>query len=215
MRVRERPRGRATTRSISSVPLPDLIADDRRRAARRPTRRSQRLACSTCVLVNVGVDRPDVTDKHITYFYDEDILFSRLSFPHLLSPNNAPPGPRQHPGGGLLLARSTSRSTAQPEDLDRTRDRATSRVRTDRERDEIIYKGAVFCEYANIIFDHDREKALDDGPRLSRRHRHRMLRALRRLGLHVDRRLLQERRARRRKRALMSTLYAGPLACRG
>jgi len=29
------------------------------------------------------------------------------------------------------------------------------------ERDEVVYKGAVLCDYANIIFDHDREAALE------------------------------------------------------
>ena len=53
---------------------------------------SRRLACSTCVLVNIGVDREDLSDAHMTYFYDEDICFTRLSFPHMLSANNVPPG---------------------------------------------------------------------------------------------------------------------------
>ena len=48
---------------ISSVPLPDLIRmiqgvpDDVADAARR-------LACSTCVLVNLGIDRADLSDAH-------------------------------------------------------------------------------------------------------------------------------------------------------
>ncbi len=50
-----------------------------------------RLACSTCVIVNIGLDRRDISDWHWTYFYDDDFCFSRLSFPHMLSPNNAPP----------------------------------------------------------------------------------------------------------------------------
>ena len=28
----------------------------------------------------------------MTYFYDEDICFTRLGFPHMLSKSNAPPG---------------------------------------------------------------------------------------------------------------------------
>ena len=28
----------------------------------------------------------------MTYFYDEDICFTRLGFPHMLSTKNAPPG---------------------------------------------------------------------------------------------------------------------------
>ncbi len=53
---------------------------------------SQRLACSTCVLVNVGIDRDDLSESQMTYFYDEDISFTRLSFPHMLSATNVPRG---------------------------------------------------------------------------------------------------------------------------
>src|SRR5262249_35669836 len=76
---------------ISSVPLPDLI----RMICGTPQDvldASRRLACSTCVLVNVGVDREDLSAAHITYVYDEDFCFTRLSFPHMLSSRNAPPG---------------------------------------------------------------------------------------------------------------------------
>jgi len=76
---------------VSSVPLPELIRmiqgapQDVRDAA-------QRLACSTCVLVNVGVNRDDLSKSQLTYIYDEDICFTRLSFPHMFSRNNVPNG---------------------------------------------------------------------------------------------------------------------------
>jgi protoporphyrinogen oxidase len=66
---------------ISSIPLPELIPlikgvpNDVREAAAR-------LACSECVAVSVGVNRPDPIDAHWTYFYDDDIFFTRLSTPH-------------------------------------------------------------------------------------------------------------------------------------
>ena len=53
---------------------------------------ARRLACSSCVLVNIGVDREDLSNAHMSYFYDEDICFTRLGFPHMLSANNAPKG---------------------------------------------------------------------------------------------------------------------------
>ena len=87
---------------VSSVPLPDLIRmiqgapPDVVDAARR-------LACSTCVLVNIGVNRADLSNAHMTYFYDEDICFTRLGFPHMLSAQQRSSGHRQHPGGSLLL----------------------------------------------------------------------------------------------------------------
>ena len=76
---------------ISSLPLPDLISMIEG-VPRDVLEASQRLACSTCVLVNVGVDREDLSKAHMTYFYDQDICFTRLSFPHMLSRANVPPG---------------------------------------------------------------------------------------------------------------------------
>ena len=39
-----------------------------------------------------GVARDDISDAHISYVYDEDVIFPRLNFPHLLSPGNVPQG---------------------------------------------------------------------------------------------------------------------------
>src|SRR6185437_9484328 len=76
---------------ISSIPLPDLIGMIQGTPS-DVVNASRRLACSTCVLVNVGVHREDLSGAHMTYFYDEDICFTRLNFPHMLSPNNVPMG---------------------------------------------------------------------------------------------------------------------------
>ncbi len=40
----------------------------------------------------MGIDRADISNAHMTYFYDEDICFTRLGFPHMLSARNAPEG---------------------------------------------------------------------------------------------------------------------------
>ena len=76
---------------VSSVPLPDLVRmiDG---APRDVLDAVGRLACSTCVVVNVGVNREDLSRAHVTYFYDEDICFARLGFPHMLAASNASPG---------------------------------------------------------------------------------------------------------------------------
>ncbi len=155
---------------------------------------SQRLACSTCVLVNVGVDRADLSQAQMTYFYDEDICFTRLSFPHMLSATNVPPG------CGSIQAEVYFSSkyrplTQAPEDLIEPVISDLRRSGTLREDDKILTSHARVVRYANVIFDLDRAAALEDRPRLPRRHRHRLLRPLRRLGLHVDRRELHQRGA--------------------
>jgi len=76
---------------VSSIPLPEIVPMIVG-TPRDVLDAAQRLACSTCVLVNVVVDRADLSSAHMTYFYDEDICFTRLSFPHMLSARNVPEG---------------------------------------------------------------------------------------------------------------------------
>jgi protoporphyrinogen oxidase len=143
---------------VSSVALPDLIPmikgapQDVRAAA-------QRLACSTCVLVNVGVNRQDLSPAHMSYFYDEDICFTRLSFPHMLSPRNVPPG------AGSIQAEVYFSSkykplTGAPEEWIEPVIKDLHRCGLLREDDKILFKNAVLVRHANVIFDLERNAAL-------------------------------------------------------
>ena len=42
--------------------------------------------------INLGVDRPELSDFHWVYFYEDGFPFHRLSFPGMFSPNNVPAG---------------------------------------------------------------------------------------------------------------------------
>jgi protoporphyrinogen oxidase len=146
-------------RLISTLPLPELIRiisgapEDVREA-------SERLACSSCVLVNLGVGRPDLTDRHISYVYDEDVVFSRLSFPHLMSPANAPPGTSSVQAECYFSDKYKPLNVA-PEAMIEPTLHDLRRIGVLREDDEIVFSDAMFLEYANVIYDHDRAPALD------------------------------------------------------
>jgi protoporphyrinogen oxidase len=143
---------------ISSIPLRDLIPmitgvpDDVRAAAAR-------LACSACVLVNIGVDRADLGAAHVSYFYDLDLVFPRTSYPHLMSSSNAPAG-----CGSIQVEVYFSQKyrpfTGAPRDYVEPVIRDLIRCGILREDDRLLLKDAVYCPYANIIFDHDRAAAL-------------------------------------------------------
>ena len=143
---------------ISSIPLPDLIPmisgtpEDIMEAA-------QKLACSTCVLVNIGINRNDISDAHWTYFYDQDIFFTRLSFPHMLSRNNVPPGT------GSIQAEVYFSNKYRP--LDRKPEDCIQPVVSDLKKcglihsdDRILFSNAMVMPYANVIFDLERAEAL-------------------------------------------------------
>jgi protoporphyrinogen oxidase len=144
---------------VSSIALPDLVP----MVAGAPAdvvAASQRLACSTCVLVNVGVDRADLSESQMTYFYDEDICFSRLSFPHMLSATNVPPG------CGSIQAEVYYSSKYRPlkEDPAGLVDRVIAdlhRCGLLRETDTIRTRHARVVRYANVIFDLERAAALE------------------------------------------------------
>jgi protoporphyrinogen oxidase len=143
---------------ISSVPLPELIP----RISEVPTdvlEASKKLACTTCVLVNIGVNRDDISKAHWTYFYDEDFVFTRLSFPHMQSINNAPTG------AGSIQAEIYYSDKYRP--LNRNPESLIIPVVKDLKRcgiiqdsDKILFKDARLIPYANVIFDLERQDAL-------------------------------------------------------
>ncbi|HTF68303.1 MAG TPA: FAD-dependent oxidoreductase, partial [Edaphobacter sp.] len=143
---------------VSSVPLPDLIRMIQGAPA-DVVDASRRLACSTCILVNIGVDREDVSSAHMTYFYDEDICFTRLGFPHLLSPRNAPPGTGSIQAEVYFSDKYKPFSGA-PEDWIEPVIRDLRKCGLLRDSDTILSRKAMFLKYANIIFDLERADAL-------------------------------------------------------
>jgi protoporphyrinogen oxidase len=143
---------------VSSIALPDLLPMIEG-APKDVVDASQRLACSTCVLVNIGVDRDDLSESQMTYFYDEDICFTRLSFPHMLSATNVPRG------CGSIQAEVYYSKKYRP--LDHAPELCIDRVIADlkkcglvRETDHILTRHARVIEYANVIFDLERTDAL-------------------------------------------------------
>jgi protoporphyrinogen oxidase len=140
------------------VPLPDLIQMIHG-APRDIVDASRRLACSTCVLVNLGIDRQDLSQAHMTYFYDEDICFTRLGFPHMLSPLNAPRG-MGNIQAEVYFSEKYKPLTGSPDDWIDPVIRDLRRCGLLRENDRILSKQTMLLRYANIIFDLERADAL-------------------------------------------------------
>jgi protoporphyrinogen oxidase len=143
---------------VSSVALPDLIRMIQGAPA-DVVEASRKLACSTCVLVNIGINRADISEAHMTYFYDEDICFTRLSFPHMLSQRNAPPG-SGNIQAEVYFSEKYKPFTGKAEDWIDPVIRDLKKVGLVREEDEILCRQAMLLRYANIIFDLERKDAL-------------------------------------------------------
>jgi len=144
---------------ISSMPLPELISvikdvpSDVKAAAKS-------LACTELITVTLGINRSDLIDAHWTYFYDDDISFTRLSTPHLQSVNNAPKN------CGMLQAECYFSKKYLPyyNNYDKTIESVIYGLKECgiiKPSDKIIFKNIIHTDYANIIFDHDTEYSVN------------------------------------------------------
>lgn len=143
---------------VSTVALPDLIPLIQG-VPKEVLRAAERLACSSCILINLGIDRTDISTSQWTYFYDDKFIFTRLSFPHMLSPFTTPDGT------GSIQAEIYFSKKYRP--LDRTPQECIPSAIDDlkkcgliRNEDEILYSEARVVPYANVIFDLERKPAL-------------------------------------------------------
>jgi protoporphyrinogen oxidase len=143
---------------VSSLPLPELIRMIQG-APRDVGDAAQRLACSTCVLVNLGVNRDDLSTSHMTYIYDDDICFTRVCFPHMFSANNAPEGFGSIQAE-VYFSDKYKPLTVAPEDLVEPVIRDLRRIGLLRDEDEVVFRNARLLRYANIIFDLNRADAV-------------------------------------------------------
>lgn len=143
---------------ISSIPLPEFVPmiDG---APREVIEASRRLAFTSAVLFNIGVDREDLSSAATTYFYDEDIIISRINLPHMFSRNNAPQG------CGAIQAEVYFSDKYRP--LERDPKLLADTVLHDLRRcgfimdsDKVLLMDVQVNRYANVIYDHERAGAL-------------------------------------------------------
>jgi protoporphyrinogen oxidase len=143
---------------ITSLPLPELIRVIP--TAPAPVAdAAQKLAFTSVVMTNLGIERADISEAHVSYFYDEDVEFSRLSFPHLLSPNTVPSGT------SAIQAEVYYSDKYRPlgEPLDDIGARVVAdlhRVGVLRPDDRILFQEVRLARYGNVIYDHERAAAV-------------------------------------------------------
>ena len=143
---------------ISSVPLTELVPlivgapPDVVEAARK-------LACTSCVMVNLGINRADLSEGQWTYFYDRDICFTRLSFPHMFSPHTAPSGCGSIQAE-VYFSQKYRPLKGSPEEYVAPVIADLKRCGVLRDNDKILHTNVHVSRYAQIIFDLERAEAL-------------------------------------------------------
>jgi protoporphyrinogen oxidase len=145
-------------RLVSSVPLPDLIPMIRGTPA-DVLQAADTLACTTVVLVNLGLNRPDISRSSWTYYYDDEFPFSRVSYPRNYSPHTVPAGMGSIQAEVYFSKKYKPLTQTAAACIDPVIEglRKCGVIRPD---DKIVFRDAMVIPYANIIFDLDRAAAL-------------------------------------------------------
>lgn len=144
---------------ISTIPLPALVP----MVAGAPAavvEAARQLTYSKAVLVNLGIAREGISDAHVRYIYDPDLIFVRLSYPHLLSPHCAPAG-HSSVQAEVYFSDRYRPLTDRPEGLIEPVIADLRRSGLLREDDEISFREARLMPFANVIYDHARASALN------------------------------------------------------
>jgi len=142
----------ASEKILSSIPLPELVRilhdppEEVYKAARS-------LVYNSLVCANIGVKRPDISDKHWLYFPEERFVFNRVSFPMNFSEYTTPRG-----RSSILVDVTHRENSINPE---RVRERVIedlAKTKIITERDEIEVCDMSAFKYAYVIYDLDHRK---------------------------------------------------------
>lgn len=74
---------------ISTIPLPDLLKLIKG-VSKDIISESMKLRTNSIFVVNLGIDKPNISEKNWIYFLEKDFCFFRISFPHNQSKTVAP-----------------------------------------------------------------------------------------------------------------------------
>jgi protoporphyrinogen oxidase len=143
---------------VSSIPLPDLIPMIEG-APPRVLEAAAALAATGVVVINIGIDRVEDSTMSWSYFYDEEVALTRLSYPHRFSPYATPPGTSAYQCEVYFSAKYRPLDTPLPALIDRIEDelRQCGMILPG---DTVLMRDAKVSPIAGIIFDHDRAPAL-------------------------------------------------------
>lgn len=77
---------------ITTIPLDSMLGLVQEKSHTTLQRARKHLLCNSVVNFNLGINHPDVSDKHWIYFPEKQYPFYRIGFPHNFSEHMAPTG---------------------------------------------------------------------------------------------------------------------------
>jgi protoporphyrinogen oxidase len=140
---------------ISTMPLDGLLYHLHEKPTVSVKKALMHLKCNKVVNFNLGINRPDISDKHWIYFPEKKYPFYRLGFWHNFSEHMAPAGHSSLYGEFSYLNKS---SAWVHETLQKSL-RATKKLFKLSSRD-IVTEKIIAISHAYVIYDHWRERHL-------------------------------------------------------
>jgi len=136
---------------IATLPLPELIR--LMPAAPQHVRDAvAKLRWNSIIVVNLGIDDPDLSDKHWVHFPEKEFSLFRMSFPHNL-------GPGMVPAGMSSIAAEVSYSDWKPIDKSSVVDRVIDdlqRAKILRPDHRIVVRDTMDIKYGYVLYDQNR-----------------------------------------------------------
>lgn len=141
---------------ISTIPLKHLV-EIIRDVPEHVFRAGKQLRYISVYDVNIGINRPNISDKHWIYFPEPEFLFYRIGFPMNFSANVAPEGcSSMYIEVSVLPEETITEQTL----LDGVYD-GLQRCGLLKETDETLVCDVVRIEYAYVLYDLNRTQALN------------------------------------------------------
>ena len=141
-------------RVVSSLPLPEEIKllTDVPPEVREAT---DKLRTNSILVVNLGINRPNISDKHWIYYHEPDYSFFRISFPGNY-------GAQMVPSGTSSVAVEISYRGEPP--LEGLTDRVVAdlkKAKILKEDDRVLFTDIVDIKYGYVIYDQHRTEAVE------------------------------------------------------
>lgn len=140
---------------VATLPLPELIQI----LESPPTEvkeAAQELKWTSLYIVNVGVDRPFLSEKHRVYYPEEDFIFHKLGYYQNQSPQMVPPGKS---AVSAEISFSPRRPIKKEQAVEKTVE-DLKKARVLGKNDPIILTHVLTLPYAYALYDHKRKEAV-------------------------------------------------------
>ncbi len=142
---------------LSTLPLPELIKiipdapEDVRNAV-------SKLKNNSIFVVNIAINRENISDKNWIYYLGKEYTFIRLIFPSNTSEHSVPPG-----FSSISAEISYGHDNPLPTNKEKLADRIIKElieINIINEKDEIVYLDTIDIKYGYVIFDKERKPAI-------------------------------------------------------